>query len=197
MSFLFKYDRVQKQKPESSFSYFSCSLLMFHHSSKVPTRLKSQRSTKPLVAHYILVPQPNMLGQLCTNQNWAPCFQTSVFFTGEFQQKVDLKNVISTDTNEFSWENWSRFAKFRTIKNSNRHISISSSRQPRIQKDPVFFLLSYLACRQNWVKEFLDGRHLGYITKSFKKNPVSDTPDSSPGFTLDIQAYNQQFPVTQ
>ncbi len=58
-------------------------------------------------------------------------------------------------------------------KNSNCHIStISSSRQPRIQKDPGCFLLSYLACSQNWLNQFLDGRHLGYITKSLNKTLI-------------------------
>jgi hypothetical protein len=40
-------------------------------------------------------------------------FGTSVFFIGEFSQKFNLKNVMSTNTKDFSWEKWSKFAKFR------------------------------------------------------------------------------------
>ncbi len=38
------------------------------------------------------------------------------FFIGEFSQKFDLKNVISTNTKDFSWEKWSKFAKYRKVK---------------------------------------------------------------------------------
>ncbi len=38
------------------------------------------------------------------------------FFIGEFTQKYELKNVISTNTKELSWEKWSKFAKFRKKK---------------------------------------------------------------------------------
>jgi hypothetical protein len=36
----------------------------------------------------------------------------SVFFIGEFSQKINLKNVISTNTKDFSREKWSKFANF-------------------------------------------------------------------------------------
>jgi len=36
---------------------------------------------------------------------------TSGFFIGEFSRKFDLKNVISTNNKDFSWEKWSKFAK--------------------------------------------------------------------------------------
>jgi hypothetical protein len=39
--------------------------------------------------------------------------RTSVFFIDEFLQRFDLKNVILTNTKEFSWEKWSKFAKFQ------------------------------------------------------------------------------------
>jgi hypothetical protein len=36
----------------------------------------------------------------------------SVFLIGKISQKFDLKNVILTNTKDFSWEKWSKFAKF-------------------------------------------------------------------------------------
>ncbi len=105
-------------------------------------------------------------GNFCVREGAQQCF----FFLTNFH---DLKNVILTNTKDFSWEKW---FKFRKEKNSNRQIfTISSSRQSRIQKDPGFFLFSYLACSQNWLNQFLDGRHLGYITKILtKKNPGAE-----------------------
>jgi hypothetical protein len=35
------------------------------------------------------------------------------FLLGEFSQKFNLNNVISTNTKDFSWNKWSEFAKFR------------------------------------------------------------------------------------
>jgi hypothetical protein len=47
-------------------------------------------------------------------EQWIFGVTTSVFFIGEFWQKFKLKNVISTNTNDFfSWEKWSKRAKFR------------------------------------------------------------------------------------
>jgi hypothetical protein len=55
--------------------------------------------------------------------------QCIVFFIGDFLQKFDLKNVILTNTKDFSWEKLSKFAKFRKEKNWNHQIfTISSSR---------------------------------------------------------------------
>jgi hypothetical protein len=34
--------------------------------------------------------------------------QQCFIFIGEFSQKFDLKNVISTNTKDFSWEKWSK-----------------------------------------------------------------------------------------
>jgi hypothetical protein len=51
------------------------------------------------------------------------------FFIGEFLQKFDLENVISTNTKDFSWEKWSRFAKFQKEKKlKSPDFYVSSSR---------------------------------------------------------------------
>ncbi len=48
---------------------------------------------------------------------------------------------------------------------------ISSSRQPRIQKDPICLLLSYLICSQIWLNHVMGYCQLSYITKLEKKKP--------------------------
>jgi hypothetical protein len=41
------------------------------------------------------------------------CMYESVcFFIAKILQNFDLKNMILTDTKDFSWEKWYRFAKF-------------------------------------------------------------------------------------
>jgi hypothetical protein len=63
-------------------------------------------------------------------EQWIFWVTTSGFFSGEVLQKINLKNVISTNTNDFSCGKWSKLAKFREEKKtSNSQIStISSSR---------------------------------------------------------------------
>ncbi len=46
---------------------------------------------------------------------------------------------------------------------------ISSSRQPKIQKDSGFFLLSYLVCNQIWLKPLMVDSYFSNTTK-LKKN---------------------------
>jgi len=48
---------------------------------------------------------PPLIGSLSNTKH--PCF-----LLGEFSQKFDLKNVISTNTKYFSWEKSSKFSKF-------------------------------------------------------------------------------------
>jgi hypothetical protein len=47
---------------------------------------------------------------------WPECMNHCVLFIAKFSQKFDLKNMILTDTKDFSWEKWSKFAKFRKEK---------------------------------------------------------------------------------
>jgi hypothetical protein len=49
------------------------------------------------------------------------------FFNGKILQKFDLKNVVLTNTEDFSWEKWFKFIKFQKENNSNRQISTLSS----------------------------------------------------------------------
>ncbi len=41
-----------------------------------------------------------------------------ICFVGEFLQNFDMKNVISINRKDFSWEKWSKFAKFQKKFNS-------------------------------------------------------------------------------
>jgi hypothetical protein len=49
------------------------------------------------------------------------------FFNREIVQKFDLKNVVLTNTKDFSWAKWCKFIKFQKENNSNRQISTLSS----------------------------------------------------------------------
>jgi hypothetical protein len=77
---------------------------------------------------------------------------TGGFFSRKFLQKFNLKNVISTNTNDFSWGKWSKLAKFRKEKKFklpdfyNKFQSVVKN----IEGSWVF-LLSYLAGSQNWL----------------------------------------------
>ncbi len=51
---------------------------------------------------------------------------------------------------------------------------ISSSRQPKIQKDSGFVLLSSLVCNQIWLKPLMVDRYFSNITKLKKKTFVLD-----------------------
>jgi hypothetical protein len=84
-------------------------------------------------------------------------------FTGEFTPNFDLKNMISTYTNDFSWKKMAQIRQMFKKFFSNRQIfMISSSRQSKI-----FFLPSYLIHSQIWLNYF--SCHFGYITKSLKE----------------------------
>ncbi len=105
-----------------------------------------------------------------------PLSVVPVFFSiGEFLQKFDLKNVISTTSKDFRWEKMVQIRQIQKRKeNSNRQIStISSSRQPRIQieRSWVFFLLSYLVCSQKWLNWLVSGWSPPWLHhKILKKN---------------------------
>jgi len=48
------------------------------------------------------------------------------FGGGEISRKFDLKNMISTYTKDFSWRNWSKFARFQRKINPIRQIFMIS-----------------------------------------------------------------------
>jgi len=81
----------------------------------------------------------------------------------EPEQPCFFKNMISTYTNDFSWRKMTQ-----TCQILKGFLWLNSSREPRIQKDSVFFLLSYLVCRQIWLNYFVNDGHFCYITKSLK-----------------------------
>jgi hypothetical protein len=43
---------------------------------------------------------------------WAVCMSQYVFLLPKFRQNSTWKKMILTDTKDFSWEKWSKFAKF-------------------------------------------------------------------------------------
>ncbi len=85
---------------------------------------------------------------------------------GGISQNFEMKNVISTHTTDFSWKNGQihQILKiFFFFKSPD--FMISSGRQPRIEKDSGFFLLSYILCSQIWLNHLMDDCHFSYITK--------------------------------
>ncbi len=97
-----------------------------------------------------------------------------LFVLAKISPNFDLKNMTSTYTKEFPWKkngpNSSDLEK-KQLPNRQIFLMISSSRQPRIQKDSDFFLFSYLLCSQIWLNHLMDDRHFTYITKLEKKKP--------------------------
>jgi hypothetical protein len=63
-----------------------------------------------------------------------------------------------------------RFSVAR-ISGKKSPISIHGSNQwPKLQKDVLKILLSFLACSQIWLNLLMDDCHFGYITKLSKTN---------------------------
>ncbi len=92
------------------------------------------------------------------------------FFIFGLQPDFNLKS-------NFHGKNGPSSPDFKKKKIPDRQIfMLSSSRQPRIQKDSAFFLLSYLVCSQIWGNHLMDDRQLSYIHKIEKKNPVHSQP---------------------
>ncbi len=108
---------------------------------------------------------PVIFRDFCLQPNWL-----SQFFCSEISPNFNLKNMISTFTKAFAWKkNGPNSLDFEGIFFQIAIFSaISSNKQPRMQKDSVFFFFSYFHIQlvaKSGKNRLMDDCHFSYIKK--------------------------------
>jgi hypothetical protein len=69
----------------------------------------------------------NKIHLLEISKSFLRTLQGSISLIGEFPSHFDLKNMILTNTKDFSWKKWPKFARFQRKKVPNLQILMFSS----------------------------------------------------------------------